>query len=134
MAGIVVPTIVLLWIASVDAYHLFYLEVPSQFVFGLPARPLERAILFPMAIVPNLWGVWNIVWVATKSRTRLPVGVHGSVLPALLVPAGILLGRALELFHIQMGYAVLAIPVGMAMYYLAWKFLVGSLNREMGIA
>jgi len=134
MAGIVVPTIVLLWIASVDAYHLFYLEVPSQFVFGLPARPLERAILFPMAIVPNLWGVWNMVWVATKSRTRLPVGLHGSVLPALMVPAGILLGRALELFHIQMGYALLAIPVGMAMYYLAWKFLVGSLNREMGIA
>jgi len=134
MAGIVVPTIVLLWIASVDAYHLFYLEVPSQFVFGLPARPLERAILFPMAIVPNLWGVWNMVWIGTKSRTRLPVGVHGSVLPALLVPAGILLGRALELFHIQMGYALLAIPVGMAMYYLAWKFLVGSLNRELGIA
>jgi hypothetical protein len=134
MAGIVVPTIVLLWIASVDAYHLFYLEVPSQFVFGLPARPLERAILFPMAIVPNMWGVWNMVWIATKSRTRLPVGVHGSVLPALLVPAGVLLGRALELFHIQMGYALLAIPVGMAMYYLAWKFLVGSLNREMGIA
>jgi hypothetical protein len=134
MAGIVVPTIVLLWIASVDAYRLFYLEVPSQFVFGLPARPLERAILFPMAIVPNLWGVWNMVWVATKSRTRLPVGLHGSVLPALLVPAGILLGRALELFHIQMGYALLAIPVGMAMYYLAWKFLVGSLNREMGLA
>ena len=134
MAGIVVPTLVLLWIASVDAYRLFYLEVPSQFVFGLPARPLERAILFPMAIVPNLWGVWNMVWVATKSRTRLPVGLHGSVLPALLVPAGILLGRALELFHIQMGYALLAIPVGMAMYYLAWKFLVGSLNREMGLA
>ena len=134
MAGIVVPTIVLLWIASVDAYRLFYLEVPSQFVFGLPARPLERASLCPMAIVPNLWGVWNMVWVATKSRTRLPVGLHGSVLPALLVPAGILLGRALELFHIQMGYALLAIPVGMAMYYLAWKFLVGSLNREMGLA
>ena len=56
------------------------------------------------------------------------------MLPALLVPAGVLLGRALELFHIQMGYALLAIPVGMAMYYLAWKFLVGSLNREMGLA
>ena len=134
MAGIVVPTLVLLWIASLDAYHVFYLEVPSQFVFGLPSRPLERAILFPMAIVPNLWGVWNMVWVATKSRTRLAIGVHGSLLPAFLVPAGILLGRALELFHIQMWYALPAIPVGMIVYYLAWKFLVGSLNREVGIA
>ena len=134
MAGIVMPTLVLLWIASIDAYHVFYLEVPSQFVFGLPSRPLERTILFPMAIVPNLWGAWNIVWVATKARTRLPIGAHGSLLPAFLVPGGILLGRALELFHLQMWYALLAIPVGMAFYYLAWKFVVGFLNQELGIA
>jgi len=134
MAGIVVPTLVLLCIASVDAYHVFYFEVPSQFVFGLPSQPLERTILFPMAIVPNLWGVWNMVWVGTKSRTRLPIGVHGALLVAFVVPAGIVLGRALELFHIQMWYALPAIPVGMVLYYLAWKFLVGLLNQEMGIA
>jgi hypothetical protein len=134
MAGIVVPTLVLLWIASVDAYHVFYLEVPSQFVFGLPARPLERTILFPMAIVPNLWGVWNMLYLATRSRTRLPIGLHGSLLVALLVPAGMFLGRTLGLFMIQMWYALLAIPVGMVVYYLVWKFAVGSLNQELGIA
>ena len=86
MAGIVIPTLTLLLIMSIGAYHVFYLEVPSQFIFGLPSRPLERTILFPMAVVPNLWGVWNLLWVATKSRTHLPIGAHGSVLPALLVP------------------------------------------------
>ena len=110
------------------------LEVPSQFVFGLPARPLERTILFPMAVVPNLWGVWNVLWLATRERTRLPIGAHGSLIPALLVPAGILLARTTEIFDLQMWYALPAIPVGMAMYYLAWKFLVGSLNAEVGIA
>ena len=134
MAGVLIPTFVLLWIAAVDAYHMFYLEVPSQFIFGLPARPLERAILFPMAVVPNLWGTWNMLWVATRSLTHLSIGAHGSVLPALLVPAGILLARTTQLFDIQMGFALLAIPVGMAAYYLAWKFLVGSLNAEIGIA
>ena len=134
MAGIVVPTIVLFLIAFVYAYRVFYLEVPSQFIFGLPARPLERTILFPMAVVPNLWGVWNMLWVATKLRTRFSIGLHGSFIPALLVPAGILLARTTELFYIQMGYALLAIPVGMAMYYLVWKFIVGSLNAELGIA
>ena len=134
MAGIVVPTLFLLVIMSIDAYHVFYLEVPSQFVFGLPARPLERTILFPMAVVPNLWGVWNMLWLATKARTRLPIGAHGSFLPALLVPAGILLARTTDLFHIQMAYALPAIPVGMAAYYLVWKFLVASLNAEVGIA
>lgn len=134
MAGIVVPTIVLFWIAFVYAYRVFYLEVPSQFIFGLPARPLERTILFPMAVVPNLWGLWNMLWVATKSKTRLSIGVHGSFIPALLVPAGIVLARTTELFYIQMGYALLAIPVGMAAYYLVWKFLVSSLNAEVGVA
>jgi hypothetical protein len=134
MAGIVVPTVILLWIAAIGAYHMFYLEVPSQFIFGLPARPLERTILFPMAVVPNLWGAWNMLWVATKHQTRLSIGTHGSIIPALLVPTGILLARTTELFDIQMGYALLAIPVGMAVYYLAWKFIVGPLNAELGIA
>ena len=134
MAGSMVPTIVLLLIMGIDAYHRFYLEVPSQFVFGLPAKPLERTILFPMAVVPNLWGAWNVLWVATRRRTHLSIGVHGSAIPAILVPSGILFARTTELFYIQMGYALLAIPVGMAMYYLAWKFLVGSLNEEVGVA
>jgi len=134
MAGIVVPTLFLLVIISIDAYHVFYLEVPSQFVFGLPSRPLERTILFPMATVPNLWGAWNMLYLATRSRTKLSIGAHGSLLVALLVPAGITLGRALDLFAIQMWYALPAIPVGMALYYLLWKFLVGSLNVEVGIA
>jgi len=46
MAGIVVPTLFLLVIMAVNAYHRYYFEVPNQFVLGLPARPLERAILF----------------------------------------------------------------------------------------
>lgn len=75
-----------------------------------------------------------MLWVATRSRTRFSIGVHGSFIPALLVPAGILLARTTELFYIQMGYALLAIPVGMAMYYLVWKFIVGSLNAELGVA
>jgi hypothetical protein len=134
MAGIVVPTLVLFVVAAVYEYNVFYLEVPSQFVFGLPARPLERAILFPMAVVPNLWGAWNMLWVATRSRTHLSIGAHGAFVPALLVPAGILLARTTQLFDIQLWYALPAIPVGMAVYYLVWKFLVGSLNQEMGIA
>ena len=133
MAGIVIPTIVLFCVAFVYAYHVFYLEVPSQFVFGLPARPLERTILFPMTVVPNLWGVWNILWVATKARTRLSIGAHGAFIPVLLIPGGILLAKTTELFSIQMGYALLAIPVGMAGYYLVWKFLVSALNAEVGI-
>ena len=57
MAGIVVPTAFLSVIMTVDVYHRYYFEVSSQFVLGTPARPLERALLFPMAVVPNAWGL-----------------------------------------------------------------------------
>lgn len=134
MAGIVVPTLFLIVIMLVNAYRVFYLEVPSQFVFGLPARPLDRAILFPMAVVPNLWGVWNMLYLRTKSLTRLPLGVHGALLVVLLVPLGITLARVLDVFSIQLWFALPAIPVGMAVYYLVWKHVVGFLNAEMGIA
>lgn len=134
MAGIAVPTMFLLVIMSVDAYHRFYFEVPSQFVFGLPAYPLERAVLFPMAIVPNAWGVWNMVHHALRFRGRLPIGLHGSLLVLLLLPAGVLLARQLDVFSIQMQFALPMAPIGMGVYYLAWKYLVGALNREMGIA
>lgn len=134
MAGIAVPTLFLLVIMSVDAYHRFYFEVPSQFVLGLPAYPLERAVLFPMAIVPNAWGVWNMVHHALRSRWRLPIGLHGALLVLFLLPGGVILARQLDVFSIQMQFALPMLPIGMGVYYLAWKYLVGALNREMGIA
>ena len=132
MAGIVVPTLFLLVILTVVASFRFYLEVPSQLVFGIPAAPLERAIVFPMAVVPNLWGVWNMLHLALRSRVRLPLEVHGALLPLLLMPAGIMLAGVLDI-PIQWRFALPAAPIGVALYYLVWKYAVGSLNNEVGI-
>jgi hypothetical protein len=44
------------------------------------------------------------------------------------------LTRVLDVFTIQLQYALPIIPIGMGIYYLAWKFVVGFLNEEMGIA
>ena len=134
MAGIVVPTLFLLAVMTVLACFRFYFEVPSQFVLEMPARPLERAIAFPMAIVPNLWGLWNMLYLVVRSRVRLPLGLHGALLPLFLIPGGVALARVLDVFTIQLRYALPIIPIGMAVYYLAWKFLVEFLNEEMGIA
>jgi|ERR1700737_479755 hypothetical protein len=110
------------------------LRMPSQFVLEMPAWPLARAIVFPMAVVPNLWGLWNMLYLALRSRVRLPLGLHGALLPLFLIPGGVALARVLDVFTIQLQYAVPIIPIGMGIYYLAWKFLVGFLNQEMGIA
>jgi hypothetical protein len=134
MAGIVVPTLFLLVIMTVFASHKYYFEVPSQFVVPLPGFPLERALIFPMAVVPNVWGLWNVLHLAMRSRVRLSIGIHGALLPLLLMPAGVALARTLDVFTIQWRFALPMIPVGMTVYYLAWKYFVGFLNEEMAIA
>lgn len=135
MAGIVVPTLFLLVLMTANAYHRYYFEVSSQFVLGFSTVPLERALLFPMAIVPNVWGVWNMLHLALKSRhARLPLGLHGALLILILAPAGVALARTLDVFTIQWRLALPMLPIGMAVYYLAWKYVVGFLNAEMGIA
>ena len=133
MAGIVVPTLFLLVILTVLSFHRYYFEVSSQFVIPLPSAPLERAIVFPMAVVPNMWGLWNMMHVALRSRVRVPLGVHGALLVLVLMPGGVVLARTLDVFAIQWRFALPMLPIGMAVYYLAWKHLVGFLNEELGI-
>jgi len=126
LAGIAVPTPFLLIIMT--GYTLF------RYVYNFPV-PLERFIVFPMAVVPNLWGLWNILYAALPKRLRLPLGIHGALLPLLLGPLGLLLTGLLN-FSIPTFAAhvfpVLA-PVALIVYYLAWKYLVGFLNRVLGL-
>ena len=133
-AGIVVPTLFLLVVAAIDAYNKYYFEVSNQFVIPLASQPLERAILFPMAIVPNVWGLWNMLHLRIRSRIPLSLGVHGALLVVLLIPGGIMLARLFDTFAIQWQFALPMFPIGMIVYYLAWKYFVGFLNDEMGIS
>ncbi len=118
MAGIAAPTLFLLVVVAV-----------FTLLHGV-AAPWERIIVFPMAVVPNLWGVWNVL----HCRWRwAPIGVHGAVLPLLLVPAGFALARALEVPWISLTGAATVLPVGVVVYYLAWKYLVGFCNEVLGV-
>jgi hypothetical protein len=127
MAGIVVPTIFLLVVATGFCI--------GRYVVNMPV-PIERVIVFPMAVVPNLWGLWNMLFIALHSRTRLSVGLHGAVLPLLLGPLGFLMTRILDFPIPQhvVGAFPIAAPLALVVYYLAWKYLVGFLNGVMGIA
>ena len=138
MAGIAVPTPILLVALTVFGI--------VRFACGLPV-PLERVMIFPMAIVPNLFGVWNMLHLASRSRTHLPLGIHGAILPFILAPAGFFLARALGilqmtgrsliyfgLVEIPYAYVALIFTFGVIVYYLIWKYLIGFLNRVAEIA
>ncbi len=138
MAGISVPTPFLL--VALSAF------IGARLVHHIPV-PIERIIIFPMALVPNLFGLWNVLHLASRSRTHLPLGVHGALLPFLIVPFGLLLGTVLGFLQpIGNGFIYLGVvtfhyihiamifPFVLIFYYLVWKYLVGFFNRVAGIA
>jgi hypothetical protein len=127
LAGIAVPTAFLLVVMT--GYTLL------RYVFNFPV-PVERVIVFPMAVVPNLWGLWNILFIALRMRLHLNLGLHGALLPILLAPLGFVVAAILNfpIPRFVVHLFPIAAPVGLIIYYLAWKYLVGFLNRVLDLA
>ncbi len=127
MAGIVFPTMFIL--------AIFGFFCVARFVYNIQF-PIERVVIFPLAVVPNLWGVWNILYAAQRSHRRLPLGIHGALLPAILLPLALVAARALDL-PIPSCFVTafwMVLPGLLVVYYLVWKYLVGFLNAMLGIA
>lgn len=126
LAGIAVPTVVLL--VFVTAYTII------RYVYAVPV-PIERIIMFPMAAVPNAWGLWNVLYVAFVEKRHVSLGIFGGALPLLLAPGGYCVTRLVnftvpdEVLHV----APFGLAIGLIVYYLAWKYFVGFLNTELGI-
>ncbi len=138
LAGIFLPTLVLPLILT--GFILLRLVIGIQV-------PIERFIIFPMAVVPFLFGLWNMLYLATHDRTHVQIGLHGAILPFLGAPIGALVASSLGVLQIHndgiVWFQVLHIPyvllgcaflAALAGYYLVWKYIVGSLNRVMEIA
>jgi hypothetical protein len=120
MAGVLLPSwFLLIVLAAFLAAHV---------TLRLPAR-VESAFVFPMALVPNLWGVWNVLYLRLRLKGRVSIGAFGSLLPLLLVPAGIGMAALLGLDFYTARQAALLLPAAMAIYFLAWKHGVGFFNR-----
>jgi hypothetical protein len=126
LAGIAVPTAFLL--IAMTTYTV------ARYVYNIPL-PIERLIVFPMAAVPNAWGLWNVLYRAFLAPRQLSLGLFGGALPLLLAPSGYLTARSLGFTvpHELLSIAPFALPVALVLYYLVWKHLVGFLNDELGI-
>ncbi len=124
MAGVTLPSAALLIAMTVFVVARYGYRVEI---------PIERAIIFPMAVVPNAWGAWNIIYLALHPR-RWPIGLHGAILPLLLIPAGLWLARRFGISFVTPSLAATFLPLGLAFYYLAWKYPVRFFNQILGIA
>jgi len=137
LAGVFFTTLILPVMLTAFIVLRLVLQVPV---------PIERGLVFPLALVPLVWGLWNMLWLASHERTHLAVGVHGAILPFLLLPAGAFIAHcsgvvafgaaSVTWFHaVELPYALIAVGFcfGVAVYYLVWKYIVGFLNRTLGI-
>lgn len=138
LAGIFVPTLVLPLLLTAFIVVRIVLKTPV---------PIEQAMIFPMAVVPLLFGLWNMLWLGSHECTHLSIGVHGAILPLVLMPLGattahclgvlVLGSHGVTWFHaLQVPYTLIApcFLAALAGYYLVWKYIVGFLNRVIGIA
>jgi hypothetical protein len=127
MAAIVVPSLLMLVIFTAFCIARFGYQI---------AFPIERVVVFPLALVPNLWGVWNILFVVLHRRRWLSLGLHGALLPVLLAPVAVMVARALnaEFPGTVPGIVALAAPVIVVLYYLFWKYFVSFFNDMLGLA
>jgi hypothetical protein len=138
LAGVFVPTLVLPLLLTGF--------ITARLVLGMPF-PIERFMIFPMSIVPLLFGFWNMLYLASHSRTHMSIGACGAILPFLGAPigatvahclgmlqfgsAGVTCFQALDITYPLIACAFLAAVAG---YYLVWKYIVGFLNGVLGIA
>jgi hypothetical protein len=127
MAGITVPSAFMVLALTMFCIVRLGLQFPL---------PIERALVFPMALVPNLWGVWNMLYVLVRRRRQIPIGLFGALVPLIVAPIGLGVLRVLAVQIPQ--FAMAAFPVGLAIiiagYYLIWKYAVGFFNRLLEIA
>jgi hypothetical protein len=80
-----------------------------------------------------MWGLWNLLYVALFLKRRLSLGIWGALLPLILFPGGLLLQRLMSFSLFTSIEALAAFPLVAAVYYLAWKHIVGFFNRVAGV-
>lgn len=126
MAGVTVPTVLVVFMLACFVVLRFGYNV---------SIPIERFLVFPLAVVPVLWGLWNMLYIVVRKHWRIPLGLYGALVP--LVAGPLALGNAfLAGFEISRSALTIfeaGVAVAMLAYYLAWKYVVGFFNRVLEI-
>ena len=125
MAGVVPPTVFALaiYLAINLGHQIFHTQLP----------PVERFIVFPLVVGPNLWGLWN--GLRAVMRRRLPLAIHGALLPIVNFAVGYPAAMALkiEITPEMLHTLPMSLAMSMVAYYLVWKFAVSFLNTLVDI-
>ena len=139
LAGIFVPTLVLPLILAGF--------ITVRLVLALPV-PIERFVIFPMAVVPSLFGLWNMLYLASHTaHTSAASAFTGRFCRFSVRQSGHLVASCLGMLQISAHgiiwfqvfmFLMLCLPL---FFWQRWQGITwcgsslwGSLNRVMGIA
>jgi hypothetical protein len=126
MAGGTVPSVLMMFILVVFCVLRFGYRFPV---------PIERGLVFPMALVPNFWGLWNMLYVRLRRSRPVNLGLFGAAVPLFVGPLAFLSAMALD-FEIPMFVKeafVVTVILAIGAYYLVWKYVMGFFNRVLEI-
>ena len=126
MAGVTVPTVLVVFVLA--CFEVLRFRYDVQF-------PIERGLVFPLAIVPGLWGLWNMLYIVVRRHWRIPLGGWGALVPLFVGPLALgstfLLGFDIPRF--AFAFLPAWVAIAMVAYYLVWKYVVGFFNRMLEI-
>jgi hypothetical protein len=123
LSGIALPTMVVpVVIAGLSLQH------PGGHAFHI-----EDAVIFPIGLVPNAWGLWNMLYVRLQRRREIPIGPFGAALVFVLAPMAFGIQVALGKMLWTPAFFAIGFPMTLAGYYLAWKHVVARFNGALGI-
>lgn len=123
MAGIALPTMVVpLVVVALSVLR------PSGHPFHV-----EEVLIFPIGLVPNAWGLWNMLYVRLRTTREIHPGVYGALLVLVLAPAAFGIQVALGKVLWTPDLVAIGLPMTLAGYYLAWKYIVARFNDVLGV-
>ena len=123
MSGIALPTMVVpVVVAALSLQH------PDGHPFHI-----EDVLIFPIGLVPNAWGLWNMLYVRLRKQREIPAGPYGAALVLLLAPAALGIQLALGKMLWTPTLVAIGLPMTLAGYYLAWKYIVARFNDVLGV-
>jgi hypothetical protein len=123
LAGIAFPTAFLAVLLSIFVTFA---------VSGYLPWSLSALLIFPMAVVPNVWGLWNMLYAALREHRPRNIGLFGAALPAVLAPLGYTLATAMGR-RPPFGWPLVGVGlfVAVIVYYLLWKHVVSFMNETL---
>jgi hypothetical protein len=123
LSGIALPTMVVPIVVLVLS-----LQHPTGHSFHI-----EDVLIFPIGLVPNAWGLWNMLYVWLRKRREIPVGPYGVALVLLIAPAAFGIQLALGNMLWTPGLVAVGLPITLVLYFLTWKYVVARINDVLGV-